>query len=63
MADEESTEQETAGSFSEVQLEVIMGVVQRLLDKALSEWGSGRSSGPASDEHGAANKSVKATSS
>ena len=60
MADEESVEREAAGSFSKVQLEVIVRVAQRLLDKSFSEWGSGRSSGSASDEHGTANKSIKA---
>ena len=49
------------GGFSEAQLEAIAGVVQRLLDKALSERGSEKTSGPASDERGAADKSGDAT--
>lgn len=61
MADGESVEREVAGSFSEAQLEAIAGVVQWLLDKALSEHGSRKSSGPASDERGAADKSSDAT--
>ena len=61
MADEESAEQEAAGSFSEAQLEEIEGVVQRLLDKALSERGSVRCSELASDERGASDKSGDTT--
>lgn len=55
MVNEESAEREVVGSSSKVQLEVIVQVVQWLLDKAFSEWDSGRSSWLASDEHGAAN--------
>ena len=62
MADGESAERAAAGSFSEAQLEAIAGVVQRLLDKALSERGSRGSSGPASEEREAADKSRDATS-
>ena len=50
-----------AGGFSEAQLEAITGVLQWLLDKALSECGSGKSSGTASDEREAAEKSSNAT--
>ena len=49
-----------AGGFSEAQLETITGVLQWLLDKALSECGSGKSSGTASDEREAAEKSSNA---
>ena len=61
MADGESAERAAAGSFSEAQLEAIAGVVQRLLDKALSEWESMKSSVPASEEREAADKSGDAT--
>ena len=61
MADGESVEREVAGGFSEAQLEAIAGVVQRLLDKALSERGSEKTLGPASDERGAADKIGDAT--
>ena len=61
MADRESAERAAAGSFSVAQLEAIAGVVQRLLDKALSERGSRGSSGPASEERVAADKSCDAT--
>ena len=39
MADGESAERAAAGCFSEAQLDAIAGVVQQLLDKALSEPG------------------------
>ena len=61
MADGESAERAAAGSFSEAPLEVIAGVLQRLLDKALSEQGSGRSSVPTSEEREAAVKSGDTT--
>ena len=61
MANGESVEREVAGSFSEAQLEAITGVVQRLLNKAHSERRSGKSSGPTSDECGAADKSSDTT--
>ena len=61
MADGKSAERAAAGSFSEAQLEVIAGVVQWLLDKALSERGSRKSSVPASKEREAADKSGDAT--
>ena len=57
MADGGSVERAAAGSFSEAQLEAIAGVVQWLLDKALPERWSGRSSVPASEEREAADKS------
>ena len=61
MADGKSVEQEVVGNFSGAQLEAIAGVVQQLLDKALSERGSRKSSGLASDERGAAGKNGDTT--
>ena len=58
MADGELAERAAAGSFSEAQLEAIAGVVQWLLDKALSEW---EEFWPASDEHETADKSSGTT--
>ena len=61
MADKELVERAAVGSCSEAQLEAIAGVVQLLLNKALSEWGSRRSSVLTSEEREAALKSGDTT--
>ena len=63
MADKELAERAAVGSCSEAQLEAIGGVVQQLLDKALSEWGSRRSLVLTSEEREAALKSGGITTS
>jgi len=47
MEDEETVVAKSGADFSEAQLGAIAGVVQRLLDKALSKRGSGPSRGGA----------------
>ena len=50
MEDEETVVAKSGADFSEAQLGAIAGVVQRLLDKALSERGSGPSRDGAGSE-------------